>query len=134
VGPKDDLDIWAKIQDLTYRESNPSHRARSTATIPTDLFRLSTVSKQKTNVSYKLCRYVYDYLQTKFHLLSYSGSLVHAIKPNAKYRIIQKDVHIFKKIILQVLLNIWRRAIYRLKGELSKLFSHFTNTRCESHV
>jgi hypothetical protein len=40
----------------------------------------------------------------------------------------------FQKFILQVLLNIRRRAIYRLKGELSKLFSHFTNTQCEPHV
>jgi hypothetical protein len=40
----------------------------------------------------------------------------------------------FQEFILQVLLNIWRRAIYRLKGELSKLFSHLTITRCELHV
>jgi hypothetical protein len=29
---------------------------------------------------------------------------------------------------------IWWRAIYRLKGELSKLFSHLTGTRCEPQV
>jgi hypothetical protein len=40
----------------------------------------------------------------------------------------------FQEFILQVLLNIRRRAIYRLKGELSKLFSHLTSTRCEPHV
>jgi hypothetical protein len=40
----------------------------------------------------------------------------------------------FQEFILQVLLNIWRRAIYRLKGELSKLFSHPTSTRCEPHM
>jgi hypothetical protein len=40
----------------------------------------------------------------------------------------------FQKFILQVLFNIWPRAIYRLKGELSKLFSHLTSTRCEPHV
>jgi hypothetical protein len=31
-------------------------------------------------------------------------------------------------------LNIWRCAMYRLKGELSMLFSHLTITRCEPHV
>jgi hypothetical protein len=35
----------------------------------------------------------------------------------------------FQKLILHVLLGIWRRAIYRLKGELSKLFSHLTSAR-----
>jgi hypothetical protein len=40
----------------------------------------------------------------------------------------------FQEFILQVLLNIWRSAIYRLKEELSKLFSHLTSTRCEPHV
>jgi hypothetical protein len=50
-----------------------------------------------------------------------------------KYRVIKKEVY-FQKCILQVLLNIWRRAIYRLKGELSKLFSHLTSTRYEPHV
>jgi hypothetical protein len=39
-----------------------------------------------------------------------------------------------QKFILQALLNIWRRAVYRLKGELSKLFSHLTSARCEPHV
>jgi hypothetical protein len=34
----------------------------------------------------------------------------------------KRSIH-FQKFILQVPLNIWRRAIYRLKGELSKLFS-----------
>jgi hypothetical protein len=34
----------------------------------------------------------------------------------------------FQKFILRVLLNIWQCAIYRLKGELSKLFSHLTST------
>jgi hypothetical protein len=45
----------------------------------------------------------------------------------------KRSIH-FKKIILLVLLNIWRRAVYRLKWELSKLFSHLTSTRCEPHV
>jgi hypothetical protein len=45
----------------------------------------------------------------------------------------KRSIH-FQKFILQVLLNIWWRAIYRLKGELSKLFSHLTSTRCEPHV
>jgi hypothetical protein len=49
------------------------------------------------------------------------------------YRVIEKSIN-FQKFILQVLLNIWRRYIYRLKGELSKLFSHLTSTRCEPHV
>jgi hypothetical protein len=40
----------------------------------------------------------------------------------------------FQKFILQVLLNIWQCSIYRLNGELSKLFSHLTSTRCEPHV
>jgi hypothetical protein len=40
----------------------------------------------------------------------------------------------FQKFILQVLLNMWRCAIYRLKGELWKLFLHLTSTRCEPHV
>jgi hypothetical protein len=40
----------------------------------------------------------------------------------------------FQEFILQVLLNIWRRAIYRLKGEHTKLFSHLTSTRCEPHM
>jgi hypothetical protein len=40
----------------------------------------------------------------------------------------------FQKFIFQVLLNIWRRAICRLKWEISKLFSHLTSTRCERHV
>jgi hypothetical protein len=31
-------------------------------------------------------------------------------------------------------IGLWRRAIYRLKGELSKLFSHLTSTRCGPHV
>jgi hypothetical protein len=39
-----------------------------------------------------------------------------------------------KKCILQVLLNLWRRDIYRLKGELLKLFSHLTSTQCEPRV
>jgi hypothetical protein len=45
----------------------------------------------------------------------------------------KRSIH-FQKIILQVLLRIWQRAIYRLKGELSKLFSHLTSTRCETYV
>jgi hypothetical protein len=40
----------------------------------------------------------------------------------------------FQEFILQVLLNMWWRAIYRLKGELSKFLSHLTSTRCEPHV
>jgi hypothetical protein len=40
----------------------------------------------------------------------------------------------FEKFILQVVLNIWWCAVYRLKGEFSKLFSHLTSTRCEPHV
>jgi hypothetical protein len=52
-------------------------------------------------------------------------------------RIIQgyskRNTH-FQKFILQVLLNIWRRAKNRLKGELSKSFLHLTSTRCEPHV
>jgi hypothetical protein len=45
----------------------------------------------------------------------------------------KRSIH-FRKFILQVLLNTWRCAIYRLKGELSELFSHITSTRCEPHV
>jgi hypothetical protein len=45
-----------------------------------------------------------------------------------------KKKYTFQKFILRVLLNIWRLAIYRLKGELLKLFSHLTWTRCEPHV
>jgi hypothetical protein len=45
-----------------------------------------------------------------------------------------KKKYTLSKIILQVLLNIWRCAIYRLKGKFSKLFSHLTSTRCEPHV
>jgi hypothetical protein len=45
----------------------------------------------------------------------------------------KRSIH-FQKFILQVLLNIWWHAVYWLKGELSKLFSHFTSTRCELHV
>jgi hypothetical protein len=39
-----------------------------------------------------------------------------------------------QKFILQALLNVWRRAVYRLKGDLSNLFSLLTSTRCEPHV
>jgi hypothetical protein len=42
----------------------------------------------------------------------------------------KRSIH-FKKLILQILLDIWRRAIYRLKGDLSKLCSHLTSTRCD---
>jgi hypothetical protein len=45
----------------------------------------------------------------------------------------KRSIHI-QKFILQALLNIWFHSIYRLKGELSKLFSHLTNTRCEPHM
>jgi hypothetical protein len=45
----------------------------------------------------------------------------------------KRSIH-FQKFILQVLLNIWRRAIYKLKGEFSKLCSHLTSTRYEPHV
>jgi hypothetical protein len=45
----------------------------------------------------------------------------------------KRSIH-FQKFILQVLLNIWRRTICRLQGELSKLCSHLTITRCEPHV
>jgi hypothetical protein len=50
------------------------------------------------------------------------------------YRVIQKEYLHFQKFILQVLLDIGRHAIYRLKGELLKLFSHLKGTRCEPHV
>jgi hypothetical protein len=45
----------------------------------------------------------------------------------------KRSIH-FQKFILKVLLNIWRRAIYRLKGRLSRLFSHLTSTRYEPYV
>jgi hypothetical protein len=45
----------------------------------------------------------------------------------------ERSIH-FQKCIFQVPLHIWRCAIYRLKGELSKLFSNLTNTGCEPHV
>jgi hypothetical protein len=45
----------------------------------------------------------------------------------------KRSIH-FQKFILQLLLNIWRHAIYRLKGDRSKLFSHLTSTRCEPHM
>jgi hypothetical protein len=56
------------------------------------------------------------------------------IRPRSSVQGYSKRSTHFQKIILQVLLNIWRRAIYRLKGELSTLFSHLTSTRCEPHV
>jgi hypothetical protein len=45
----------------------------------------------------------------------------------------KRSIH-FQEFILQVLLNIRWCAMYRIKGELSKLFSHLTSTRCEPHV
>jgi hypothetical protein len=45
----------------------------------------------------------------------------------------ERSIH-FKKCISQVLLNMWRCAIYGLKRELSQLFSRLTSTRCEPHV
>jgi hypothetical protein len=45
----------------------------------------------------------------------------------------KRNIH-FQKFILQVLLTIFWCAIYRLKVELSKLFSHLTSTQCEPHV
>jgi hypothetical protein len=56
---------------------------------------------------------------------------------NLLYIIIQgysKRSIYFQKFISQVLLNIWRHVIYRLKGELCKLFSHLTSTGREPHV
>jgi hypothetical protein len=45
----------------------------------------------------------------------------------------KRSIH-FQKFVSQVLLNTWRRSIFRLKGELSKLFSRLTSTRCAPHV
>jgi hypothetical protein len=46
---------------------------------------------------------------------------------------LKRSTH-FQTFILQVLLNILRCAVYRLKGELSKLFSHLTSTQSKPHV
>jgi hypothetical protein len=43
-------------------------------------------------------------------------------KVGSKYRVIQKEVYTFKKFILQVLMNVWRRAI---KGGRENSQSYF---------
>jgi hypothetical protein len=60
----------------------------------------------------------------------------HAYIPKKIYYtgLLKKRSRHFQKLILQVLLNIWRCAKNRLKGELSKLFSHLISTWCEPHV
>jgi hypothetical protein len=55
-------------------------------------------------------------------------------EPRIKIQGYSKRSTHFQEFILQVLQNMRWSAICRLKGELSKLFSHLTSTRCEPHV
>jgi hypothetical protein len=51
-----------------------------------------------------------------------------------KYRVIQKEVYTFKNLFYKYYWTYGNMLHFFLKGELSKLFSHLTSTRCEPHM